>query len=273
MLVREEKYREEVANYLTGIPLAHIEHPGHDLLHYATSHKAGIADFLRLAQCHYRTGHEEFYRDILQMEEHAYVRLSMGKCQRSIGNVDIVTQAATNLGLNEEDSLIFRKLALRMPLNVTQDTLNQCFTPGENNPYSLNAEAMGRDRAISLSRFYELLRIVRGKRDFTEMAAAICPRDDEDTVESRREMGTAIRNMSPRGGFDPEVEAGMNEQPVKTMKLHLAQKVAAYAFPEDISLQAQCIAFLSSEKYHASRTEVADKIWATRRRNNTERKL
>jgi hypothetical protein len=263
-LVQDKKYRKEVTNYLSGIPLAHVKRPAHDLLHYVTSHDAGIKDFMPLMQYQYRMSNARFCNEVLEIKEDEYGRLIRNECKSPTG-ILLIKQVADKLGLlGDEDLLILQKLTFRIPLDVTQDTLNHCFNPSANNPYSLDLDAMGRDRAVSLSRFFELLCMARGKYDFEGIAQAIYP--DEDAVHSRKILSDSIGNFSPRGGFDVEKEAKIKKKGVQTISAALGQKIAEYAFPEDPALRAQCVEFLSSEKkYHRPGTEVAAAIWKTRR--------
>ncbi len=282
-LVIDPSYRDEVTNYLIGIPLPQMQAPAHDVVNYVKDKQGNIADVMRLMRRHHRRDIEHFCSDVLHFKKDAFTRLTMGKCQRSIGETDIVATAITNLGLEaEDDQLIFRKMALLIPLDTTQEALRECFTPPPITPvtdeidaietkkkhYFVNADATEPvDRAVALSRFYELLRMVHGKRDFDELAEAVAAKSGRGSAV-QEEISRGMNNSGGRGGFDPEKEEKIKEKSNRKLNIDIAKAVADFAFPDpaDTTLRDQCIEFLGSEeKYRLSQSAALDKAWVTRR--------
>lgn len=291
LLVKSE-YVDEVKNYLTGMPLQKTENVAHDALHYVKDHGGDIGDFLRLMRWHHRKEIEAFATEVLHIKKDGFTRLSMGKCQRSIGETDIVTTACDSLKItDEEDRLIFRKMAILIPLDANQDALKNCFKPAPPEPpadpeakvkpkkhYFVNAEAVEPlDRAVALSRFYELLRMVHGKRDFEELAAAIAEHGKlGDAVAD--EINRSMHNTGGRGGFDEEKEGKIKEKSNKTVRPNIAKAIANFAFPEKADkvdeenkeLRKNCEAFLNKEKKSdRSQSAAETELWTTRHEAGT----
>lgn len=292
-LVLDATLRDEATHYLTCIPIkdmkepegAEKQHPpAHYIVGYAQTHGGTIGDVLRMARHHYRKDRADFSSDVLHIKEDGFTRLSMGKCKRNFGETDVVTQASDGLGLTEDkDKLVFRKLALQIPLDVTQKTLDEIFiqdTPppapaGEEPPnpkrYVIDNTGTGRERAVALSRFYEAVRMLHGKRDFDELAEAIAG-TGEGAGAVKAELARMMNNSGGRGGFDTEAEADIKEKPSKTMRPAIAEILAAYAYPgtERDTLRGEAVEFLSSEKkHHADRSAMMHKAWETRRSGKT----
>jgi hypothetical protein len=123
------------------------------------------------------------------------------------------------------------------------------------------------ERTVALSRFYELLRMVHGKRDFDELATAIAAHANTGGAV-QEEISRSINNSGGRGGFDDEKEKTLKEKLTKTLRPNIAKAIAGFAFPDeaDASLRDQCVAFLSDEKkYHRSQSAALEKAWTKRR--------
>ena len=281
-IVIDPSYRDEVTNYLIGIPLPQMQSPAHDVVNYVKDKQGNIADVMRLMRRHHRRDIEHFCSEVLHLEKHAFTRLTMGKCQRTIGETDIVATAITNLGLEaKDDQLIFRKMALLIPLDTTQEALRECFTPPASAPvsdeidatetkkkhYFVDADATEPvDRAVALSRFYALLRMVHGKRDFNELAEAIAAKSDKGSAV-KEEISRSMNNSGGRGGFDPDKEGAIQEKSNKKINIDIAKMIADFAFPDpaDGTLRDQCVEFLGSEeKYRLSQSAALEKAWVTR---------
>jgi len=274
-LVGDESLREEVANYVNGIPLQHIEKPGEDILQYLGAHHGTSQDFCRMVRHYYEKNPDDFAAQ-LDIDKSAFTRLSMARCSRVAGEQDIVEQAADALQIDTQLSRAqFHTLVgssparsklgvpaegVQLPVTqqkaaITQHDINTCFASGAR--FHVNSAASdGQERSVALSRFVALVMNVKGLNNVKELGEQIAQEGGLD-VQIGGQIAQQLRQSSMSSlALNPQSEANITTKAGKGLSPEYARLMAQYAVPvkdaddsQALELRTNIYNFLNRENY------------------------
>lgn len=246
--------RAKAARCLLGIPFQPQKHPLPQILDYVRQHgECDAYTALDIARLIERKSTLTRVTGLTQQHKHFIQSLSKSSAPLKAA---VVEKVGKSLGCkSEEELLLWRQLAAGTDMDPGhhQDQLNECFShkvdlasrriaPEEKKPAK---------RREVLQAFFELLTKAYGFSYAEDLADCIVQKQHMGKHVAR-ELSDALKKVYKGASHEREDQTAEEiTSPVKgiTLPEHYAKMVAAFAFPADVSLQKQCVDFLSSQEY------------------------
>lgn len=265
----------EVSLYLRGIPWAQRTR-GHALLEYAKTHKLDRKQLLRLDRL--QTGQMvTAYAESLGLTKLEYDNIFQGY-KRGSGVGDKIVQAVIKkaargfMSVNPEEEVppedmrMFRQIAFGIPLDITQEKLNHCFSADAPPKNRIDVVTCEKDQhAFALGDFFRMLGDVYAFRNNGDMASTIASQaglGETIALELRNAINACSRE---KGKYIPKPGDRLS----RGLSRNFADMVARFAFPAvdgaGTTLQDDCRYFLDRDNYTQDRSEVMARGWETRR--------
>jgi hypothetical protein len=157
---------------------------------------------------------------------------------------------------NEEELTAWRRYMLGISTDINQDAVNHCFDPSSR--HAMDMDGYGSRRTVAMAKFFKLLMDRYGFTDRTQLAKLIAQRnglDEQVAIQMRSTFnnlagGESNADVDIAGKTQDEIASIVGrENRVRLMPKHMAEHVSNAVFPDDSALKAQCMDFLTHEKY------------------------